>query len=201
MLQQWPAQDQPPAANSQPTAAASEKVITAYTLPPDLYKKAHDRGHMNFHLALIGFAYGLVVLWLILRWSWRRTYRDWAEGASSHGVLCRAWSSAALVADHRSSHPASGYLRRDGRETLWISVQGWGSWSWDWIKGRLIGLVIGTILIWLLYMVLRRTPGRAWFYFWLIARAHRRVHFLHWTLGDRPDVSQVRTTATESSGR
>jgi Zn-dependent protease with chaperone function len=50
-----------------------------------------------------------------------------------------------------------------------ISVQGWGSWSWDWIKSELIGLVIGTILIWLLYMVIRRSPRRAWFYFWLMA--------------------------------
>jgi STE24 endopeptidase len=44
-----------------------------------------------------------------------------------------------------------------------------GSWSWDWIKAELIALVIGTILIWLLYMVIRSSQRRAWFYFWLMA--------------------------------
>jgi len=50
-----------------------------------------------------------------------------------------------------------------------ISVQGWGSWSWDWIKGQLISLVIFTILIWLLYVVIRWSPPRWWFYFWLVS--------------------------------
>jgi len=41
-----------------PTAAtqpATEKRIVAYTLPPDLYKKAHDRSRIHFRLDLIGF--------------------------------------------------------------------------------------------------------------------------------------------------
>jgi len=72
-----PAQDQLRATPSQlqtsnppaPTAAtqpATEKKIVAYTLPPDLYKKAHDRSRIHFRLALIGFVYGLVVLWVAL---------------------------------------------------------------------------------------------------------------------------------------
>jgi Zn-dependent protease with chaperone function len=50
-----------------------------------------------------------------------------------------------------------------------ISVQGWGSWSWDWVKAELILLVIGTLLIWLLYGVIRRSPRQWWFYFWLLS--------------------------------
>jgi STE24 endopeptidase len=50
-----------------------------------------------------------------------------------------------------------------------ISVQRWGSWSWDWVKAELISVVVGTILIWLLYVVIRRSPRRWWFYFWLVA--------------------------------
>jgi Zn-dependent protease with chaperone function len=49
-----------------------------------------------------------------------------------------------------------------------ISVQSWASWSWDWIKAELISLIIGTILVWLLYTVVRHSPRRWWFYFWLI---------------------------------
>jgi len=48
-------------------------------------------------------------------------------------------------------------------------VQGWGSWGWDWVKAQLISIVIFTILIWILYLVIRRSPGRWWFYFWLVS--------------------------------
>ena len=48
-----------------------------------------------------------------------------------------------------------------------LSVQGWGSWFWDWTKGELIGTVIATLFVWGLYAFLRRSPRRWWFYGWL----------------------------------
>jgi Zn-dependent protease with chaperone function len=172
-------QDQPPAAStSQPPTAAgatdtrpttSEKKITAYTLPPDRYKKAHARSRIHFHLALIGFVYGLVVLWLILRWKLAAKYRDWAERSSSRRFIqSLVFSPLLLLTIAVFTLPLDIYgevvEKRYG-----ISVEGWGSWSWDWIKAELIALVIGTILIWLLYTVTRRNQRRAWFYFWLMA--------------------------------
>jgi Zn-dependent protease with chaperone function len=50
-----------------------------------------------------------------------------------------------------------------------LSVQRWGSWIWDWTKGELISFVLGIILIWLLYTVIRRSARRWWFYFWLFS--------------------------------
>src|SRR5262249_45105750 len=47
------------------------------------------------------------------------------------------------------------------------SVQSWPSWLWDWTKGELISFVITTILVFVLYAVIRRSPRRWWFYFWL----------------------------------
>jgi len=172
-------QDQLPVASTpQPPVAAgvtdtgpttSEKQITAYTLPPDLYKKAHDLSRIHFHLAVIGFVYGLVVLWLILLWKLAAKYRDCAERFSSRRfVQGLVFSPLLLLTIAVFSLPLDIYgevvEKRYG-----ISVQGWGSWSWDWIKSELIGLVIGTILIWLLYMVIRRSRRRAWCYFWLMA--------------------------------
>ncbi len=174
-----PGQDHPPGASTPqpPTAAGvtdtgpttSEKQITAYTLPPDLYKKAHDLSLIHFRLAVIGFVYGLVVLWLILLWKLAAKYRDCAERFSSRRfVQSLVFSPLLLLTIAVFSLPLDIYgevvEKRYG-----ISVQGWGSWSWDWIKSELIGLVIGTILIWLLYMVIRRSRRRAWFYFWLMA--------------------------------
>jgi STE24 endopeptidase len=160
---------QPPAASVQPPVAAgatdaqlpaSQKQITAYTLLPDLYQKAHDRSRIHFRLAIIGFVYGLVVLWLILRWKLAAKYRDWAERSSSRRFLqALVFSPLLLLTIAVFSLPLDIYGE--------IVEKRYG--IWDWIKSELIGLVIGTILIWLLYMVLRRSPRRAWFYFWLIA--------------------------------
>ena len=42
-------------------------------------RKAHDRSRIHFEFAIIGFVYGLLVLWLILRWKLAAKYRDWAD--------------------------------------------------------------------------------------------------------------------------
>ena len=90
-----------PSGSAVPTAAApgATNKVTAYTLPPDLYKKARDRSRINFRLALIGFVYGLVVLWLILYWKLGAKYRDWAEKFSGQRFLqsARIFSSCCFL--------------------------------------------------------------------------------------------------------
>jgi Zn-dependent protease with chaperone function len=48
-----------------------------------------------------------------------------------------------------------------------LSVQHWSSWFGDWAKTLLLGCLFASILGWILYAVLRRSPRRWWFYFWL----------------------------------
>jgi STE24 endopeptidase len=143
--------------------------ITAYTLPPDLHQKAHRRNRIHFRLDLIGIVYGIVVLWLILRWKLAPRYRNWSERFSSKTFLQSAvFSPLLLLTIAILTLPLDIYGELVEKQ-YGISVQGWGSWSWDWVKGELISLVICTILIWLLYLVIRRSPRRWWFYFWLIS--------------------------------
>jgi Zn-dependent protease with chaperone function len=154
-----------------PTAAAPEatRKVTAYTLPLDLYKKARDRSRINFRLALVGFVYGVIVLWLILHWKLGAKYRDWAEKFSARRFMqALAFSPLLILTIALLTLPLDIYGEMVEKQ-FGISVQGWGSWSWDWIKAELISLVIFTLLIWLLYVVIRRSPRRWWFYFWLIS--------------------------------
>ena len=62
--------------------AQPQNKIAAYTLPPDLYRKARNRGRIGFASRIIGFFYGLLVLWFILRRKLSAKYRDWAEKSS-----------------------------------------------------------------------------------------------------------------------
>jgi Zn-dependent protease with chaperone function len=49
------------------------------------------------------------------------------------------------------------------------SVQSWGSWAWDGIKGGVITVLLGTFLIWILYGVIRLSPRRWWLCFWVVS--------------------------------
>jgi STE24 endopeptidase len=175
------AEDQPaspPSAQSQSSAAAAttaiqtegaSRKVTAYTLSPDLYKKAHDKSRIDFRLQLIGFVYGVVVLWIILRWKLGAKYRDWAERSSGKRfVQALIFSPLFLLTVGVFTLPLDIYSETIEKE-YGISVQAWGSWGWDWIKAQLISMVIFTILIWVLYVVIRRSPRRWWFNFWLVS--------------------------------
>jgi STE24 endopeptidase len=143
--------------------------ITGYTLPPDLYKKAHDKSQIDFRLQLIGFVYGLMVLWIILHWKLGPKYRDQAEKSSGKRfVQVLIFSPLLLLTMAFLTLPLDIYSEIVQKQ-FGLSVQSWGSWSWDWVKAELIGLIIFTLLIWLLYAVIRRSPRRWWFYFWLVS--------------------------------
>jgi Zn-dependent protease with chaperone function len=149
--------------------AAAQPKVTAYTLPPALYQKAHNLGRIRFRFQLISFIYGLVILWLILRWKLAPKYRDWAEKVSTKRFLQSVvFSPLLLLTIAVLTLPADVYDEWIERK-YGLSVQGWASWSWDWTKGQLISFVIGIILIWLLYAVIRRSARRWWFYFWLFS--------------------------------
>jgi Zn-dependent protease with chaperone function len=168
-----PTQARTPSSNSAAAASSlpshSSTPITQYHLPPDLHAKAHSRNRIHFRLNLIGIVYGIVVLWLILRWKLAPNFRNWSEIFSRRSFVQSAvFSPLLLLTIAILTLPVDIYGEAVEKK-YGISVQNWGSWGWDWIKGQLISFVIGTILIWLLYVVIRRSPRRWWFYFWLIS--------------------------------
>jgi STE24 endopeptidase len=143
--------------------------VTSYTLPPDLYRKAKNLARIGFRLELISFFYGLAVLWLALHFRIAPKYRDWAKSISSNR-FAQAFVFSPLLALTLAVLllPPSLYehviLRAYG-----LSIEGWGPWAWDWAKGILLLIVIASPLVWILYAVIRRSPRRWWFYFWLIS--------------------------------
>jgi STE24 endopeptidase len=48
-----------------------------------------------------------------------------------------------------------------------LSVQQWGSWFGDWGKSLVLACLFASLLGWILYGIIRRSPRRWWFYFWL----------------------------------
>jgi len=104
--------------------------------------------------------------------------RDWAERVSRRRFAQAFIVGSLLVLVQDALHlPAQLY----GHHRFVVcggSVQGWGSWLWDWGTSESITLVVNGFAIWILYGALRRAPRRWWFYFWLVAVGI--VTFMEW---------------------
>ena len=162
------AQDQTP--STQPAAAAaadSSAPLLQYSLPPDKLAKAYALYLVNGVLYFVAGLWSIVVLWLMLRSRFGVRLRSLAERVSRRrflqavvvmSVFAIVMELVQLPFDMYSEHISMKYGR---------SVQTWASWFGDWGKGLLLACIFASILGWILYVALRRSPRRWWFYFWL----------------------------------
>ena len=152
---------------SAPASGEPKKDVTSYSLSPEKYKKAIEYSRAKYGLYFGGTAYGIVILIFFLVSHLSARFRSWAEhGSSRRFVQVIVYAPLLILALCVLGLPTDLYgqwLRLEYDQ----SVQSWASWAWDWTKAQLIGLVVMTLLIWILYGVIRRSPKRWWFYFWL----------------------------------
>jgi len=145
---------------------AERDLPTAYSLPPDELKKARTKAEISHWLHFGGEAWGLVQVLLLLTtgvvaWMQRTALRSpggrWVQGLVFLGLFLGIGTLLDLplaLVGHQVSR------------LYGLSVQGWGSWAWDQMKGFLIGWVIGWPVVMLLFWVIRRSPQRWWLWFW-----------------------------------
>jgi STE24 endopeptidase len=158
-----------PATVAEQAQEQEQKKVTAYTLPPEKYTKAVALGRFQFRFSLVSFFYGLFVLWIILRFRLAPKFRDWGEKASRHlAVQVLIFAPLFLITMAVLGLPSDIYGYTTEKK-YGLSIQGWGSWFWDWTKGGLLSICLGFLLIWILYAVIRKSPRRWWFYFWLVS--------------------------------
>lgn len=128
-VQVQPVPSSAPGTTTSTTQLQSGAEITSYTLPPDLYTKAHYLNRIRFRLALLGFVYGIAVLWLILRWKLAPKYRNWSERFSSKGFLQSALFSPLLLLTIAILTLPLDIYGEWVEKRYGISIQGWGSWT------------------------------------------------------------------------
>jgi Zn-dependent protease with chaperone function len=167
-----PQQSNPTGDTSGPANSAVQtppaKKITEYTLPPDLYRKARNRSRIGFASRIIGFFYGLLVLWFILSRKLSTKFSDWAEKVSRHRFVQALLFTPLLVLTIGVLEIPLDLFDEWILKLYRISVQPWPSWFADWAKAQFLTMVIGSFLVWLLYAVIRKSPARWWLYFWIL---------------------------------
>jgi STE24 endopeptidase len=157
-------QAQPSETHPQP----HELKVTEYSLPPDKLAKAEALYKTRTVLYLFGMVFGIVVLWILLELRVAPGFRDLAERASKNGfvqalifvpLLTLLMAIISLPIDIYEQHISRAYG---------LSVQGWASWAGDWCKAEGVSLIILVPVVFGLFRVIRKSPQRWWFYFWLL---------------------------------
>jgi Zn-dependent protease with chaperone function len=156
--------------NSPLELKTSEQTRTEqYTLSHERQAKAVAYSRAGYALYFASYFFGGLFLFLILRLGWAAKFREIAENASD-----KKWVQGLVFVPLL-------FLTIDVLELplrlYWHalslhyeqSIQGWGSWFWDWTKGESLDTAFGIVLVLILYAVMRRSPRHWWFYFWFPA--------------------------------
>ena len=150
--------------NAQVKAAAPS--AQSYQLPPERYQKAVSLARQEYTLYFVAVAWGILVLLVLLQTGVVARSRDAAESASPKRSLQGLIFVPALLLLLAVLHlPISIYAHRLSLQYQ-QSIQGWGSWFWDWTKGELLSLGLAYIVALLLLSVIRWKPRTWWLYFW-----------------------------------
>jgi Zn-dependent protease with chaperone function len=156
-----------------PTEAQAARIAahnaTAYTLPPALLQKAVALGRTRRMLEVAYAVWTPVQLLLLLALgvaAWMRgvavslSRNRWAQGFSFVFLL--------LLVTYLLDLPLGIYGHRVAL-SYGLSVQGWGSWLSDQAKTFALEWLIGGLLTMLIFWIIRRSPTRWWFWFWIPA--------------------------------
>jgi STE24 endopeptidase len=140
-----------------------------YSLPSGKVERAVAYSHWQYALHFLGFLWTAGTLAAILNLRAAPRLRNWAERASRNRLLQAAMFVPGLMLALNVPHLPLDMFGHWVDQRYDQSIQGWGSWLWDWTKGELLGIVIAVILGWILYSAIRRSPRRWWFQFWLVS--------------------------------
>lgn len=160
LAQQW--QD----ANGTPGGRSTAPDLE-YRLPPDKLAKSHALYVLRGWLIVVSTLYSFAILIGFIRWQWAVTLRDWAERASTRRFLQAVMVVPLFALSFTILRlPLAIYGHHIGLK-FGLSVQGWGSWLRDWAVQLALTTIVGTVVIWIFYVIVARSPRRWWFYFWL----------------------------------
>jgi len=162
----------PPLAAAQSLPQASpQRVDGVYTLPPEKLKVAVEYTRKRTTLEFTETGWGIVQVLLLLIVGAATRMRDAAvrlsqwfvvQGFAFFFLFSAATAVLSLPLEMYGHHLAVEYGQ---------SVQLWGSWFGDWVKGFLLSWIVGGLIVLLFFWVMKRSPRRWWFWFWFPAMA------------------------------
>jgi Zn-dependent protease with chaperone function len=167
IAQATPAAPASASSTAQATADATQAQQPAYSLPPQKLAEAVAYSRQRTVLFFASTAWGILSLALLLwlriparlqTWAIAASRRRWVQGFVFTPLLLLALGLLSLPFDLYGQHLQLLYHQ---------SVQHWAGWWWDWTKSQLLSFALTSLLVLLLFWIIRRSPQRWWFWFWL----------------------------------
>jgi STE24 endopeptidase len=139
----------------------------AYTLPPAKLKLAQELFRARTMLHFAGEGWAILQLLLLLALGVPARMRDAAEKLTKNRWgQCFAFVFLLLLLITLLDAPLRVYGHHVGL-AFGLSVQGWGSWLLDQVKGFLLTWVVAGLLVRVLFWVIAKSPQQWWFWFWI----------------------------------
>ncbi|HEV2989799.1 MAG TPA: M48 family peptidase, partial [Candidatus Angelobacter sp.] len=142
---------------------------TAYTLPPDKLEKSRALYMQFLKLTISDAIYSFLILLALLLFGIAARYRDWAESVSGqHFVQALVFVPLLMITISLLGLPLRAYGHHVSLQ-YGLSIQGWGSWFGDLLKGEMLQIALAVVVLWILTTLIRKSPRRWWFYAGLVA--------------------------------
>jgi STE24 endopeptidase len=120
-------------------------------------------------LGIADFAIGFVFLIVLLLTRWSDSLRDLAYRWGAQGyVLSLLIYLVLLLTISKALGIGFDYYGFRLERRFHLSNQRFGSWLWDEIKGFLVGLVLGAVVVELVYFTIRQWPQHWWMLAWAL---------------------------------
>ncbi|MFZ0804137.1 MAG: M48 family metallopeptidase [Terriglobales bacterium] len=136
--------------------------------PPADSPEARRYNRIRRWLGIADFLLGLLFLLVLLFTGWNGTLRDFAlHGAFEHYAFAVFLYVLMLMLIGKALGLGLDYYGFRLEHRFNLSNQKLRAWAFDEIKGLLVGVVLGTVVVELLYFIIRQAPQ----YWWLMAWA------------------------------
>jgi Zn-dependent protease with chaperone function len=156
-----------PAATPRAPAVRESRDVRSYTLPPEEHRRAVAYSRARYRLHFAAFGWEVLVLSALIAVRVAPRFRDLAERVSRRSfVQTLVFVPLFFTVEQLLYLPVCLWGHRLSL-AYGQSIQGWGSWLWDAVKGHLVVLCLLVPVVGILYALLRRTPRTWWFWFWL----------------------------------
>lgn len=158
---------QPLEQSSRSTDSTNQKQPKSYSLSSEKHERAVAYSRTQYKLHFAGITYTLLLLLLVLSLRLAPIFRDFAVKISRwRFVQAIVFVPLLLLTVDILKLPLNAYQHQIAVRYE-LSVQSWTSWFWDWTKAEVIQVFVASMLAYILYGVIRRSPRWWWFYFGL----------------------------------
>lgn len=156
------------AAANRAFAAANHSAEQVYTLPPDKLAKAialsRDRTLLHFG----NTAWMLLALFALLHFGLGAAIARWSRGKTGKPWLQMLLAAPLWMVILAALELPAGLIGQHVERLYGISVQSWASWFTDQATSAVLTVLFGTLVLSVVYALMRRSPRRWWLWFWIL---------------------------------